>query len=100
MSDTESETIAGGKPFLKQRISARFYILFQEERTFLALIGLFFVIAGVTFPNDGIAKWVGFALAGYSAIANDSIQTIGTFLASNKEKKWWVLWLFVGGSSC
>ncbi|MDZ7772138.1 MAG: hypothetical protein U5K31_05265 [Balneolaceae bacterium] len=44
-----------------------------------------------------MARWVGFALAGYSAIANDSIQTIGTFLASNEDKKWWVLWLFIGG---
>ena len=27
---------------------------------------------------------VGFALAGYSVIANDSIQTLGTFIASKK----------------
>ncbi|MFN3951018.1 MAG: hypothetical protein ACK4KT_01295 [Thermaurantimonas sp.] len=41
--------------------------------------------------------WLGFAYAGYSAIANDSIQTIGTFLSSNSDKKWWILWLFIGG---
>ena len=41
--------------------------------------------------------WVGFIFAGYSAIANDSIQTIGTFLASNQDKKWWHLWLYIGG---
>ena len=29
---------------------------------------------------------VGFALAGYSVIANDSIQTLGTFIAS--KQKW------------
>ena len=29
---------------------------------------------------------IGFALAGYSVIANDSIQTLGTFIAS--KKKW------------
>ncbi|MEL6546637.1 MAG: hypothetical protein AAFQ82_18570, partial [Myxococcota bacterium] len=33
----------------------------------------------------------------YSAVANDSIQTIGTFLASNQKQKWWVLWLWIGG---
>ena len=35
---------------------------------------------------------VGFGLAGWSVIANDSIQTLGTFIAS-KEKwfKWYVL---------
>jgi len=35
---------------------------------------------------------VGFALAGYAVIANDSIQTLGTFLTSNKKVKWyWLL---------
>ncbi len=86
-----------GGSFVQQLIPNSFYTVFREERSFLALIGVFFFIAGVTFPNAEIAKWVGFALAGYSAIANDSIQTIGTFLASNHDKKWWVLWLFVGG---
>ena len=41
--------------------------------------------------------WLVFFLASYSAIANDSIQTIGTFIASNQDKKWWVLWIFLGG---
>lgn len=41
--------------------------------------------------------WLGFFFAAYSAIANDSIQTIGTFLASNADKKWWILWLWIGG---
>ena len=27
---------------------------------------------------------IGFALAGYSVIANDSIQTLGTFIASKR----------------
>ncbi|MCB9529412.1 MAG: hypothetical protein H6703_16630 [Myxococcales bacterium] len=41
--------------------------------------------------------WVGFAIAGYSAVANDSIQTLGTFIASNPKTPWWLMWLFVGG---
>jgi len=40
--------------------------------------------------------WIGFGIAAYSAIANDSIQTIGTFIASNSHRKWWILWLFMG----
>jgi phosphate/sulfate permease len=40
--------------------------------------------------------WIGFMFAGYSAIANDSIQTIGTFIASNHDRKWWQLWLYIG----
>ena len=36
---------------------------------------------------------IGFVLAAYSVIGNDSIQTLGTFLASNKERfKWYTLW--------
>jgi hypothetical protein len=71
--------------------------LLRRERLFLTFIGVFFVVAAFTYETPHIAMWVGFALAGYSAIANDSIQTIGTFIASNQDKKWWVLWLFIGG---
>ena len=39
----------------------------------------------------------GFLLAAYSVVANDSIQTLGTFLASNAQRPWWVLWLFASG---
>ncbi|MBT6162602.1 MAG: hypothetical protein HOH92_02785, partial [Crocinitomicaceae bacterium] len=36
---------------------------------------------------------IGFILAGYSVIANDSVQTLGTWIASNREKfKWTTLW--------
>ena len=36
---------------------------------------------------------IGFVLAAYSVISNDSIQTLGTFLASNKERfQWYTLW--------
>ena len=37
---------------------------------------------------------VGFVLAAYSVVANDSIQTLGTFLASNAHRPWWVMWAF------
>ena len=40
---------------------------------------------------------LGFALAAYSVISNDSIQTLGTFLSSNAHRPWWVMWIF--GSS-
>lgn len=44
-----------------------------------------------------IIMWLGFILAGYAVVGNDSIQTLGTFLSSNEDKPWWVLWLFSGG---
>lgn len=45
-----------------------------------------------------IVMWVGFALASYSVVGNDVIQTLGTFLTSNEDKvKWYVLWAYAGG---
>lgn len=36
---------------------------------------------------------VGFILAAYSVIANDSVQTLGTWIASNSDKfRWYILW--------
>jgi len=42
-----------------------------------------------------IVMWLGFALAAYSVVGNDVIQTLGTFLTSNeKSMPWWLLWIF------
>lgn len=83
--------------YLESLIPTGFIELIQEERRFLILLGIFFFVAGATYETPHIAMWVGFFFAAYSAIANDSIQTIGTFLASNSDKKWWILWLWIGG---
>ncbi len=40
--------------------------------------------------------YIGFALAAYSVIGNDVIQTLGTFISSNEKRPWWVLFLFAG----
>ena len=37
---------------------------------------------------------VGFLLAAYSIVANDAIQTLGTFLSSNSHRHWTILWLY------
>lgn len=37
---------------------------------------------------------VGFCLAAYSIVANDVPQTLGTFISSNSQRPWWVLWLY------
>jgi hypothetical protein len=39
----------------------------------------------------------GFCLAAYSVVGNDSVQTLGTFLSSNKKVDWKWLWLFIAG---
>ena len=37
---------------------------------------------------------IGFSLASYSVIANDSVQTLGTWIASNSKKfSWYTLWI-------
>jgi len=45
------------------------------------------------FTPSNIFLVSGFLLAAYSVVANDSVQTLGTFMASNSHRKWWVLWL-------
>ena len=39
-----------------------------------------------------LLMFVGFVLAAYSIVANDAIQTLGTFISSNSHRPWWVLW--------
>ncbi len=39
---------------------------------------------------------LGFSLAAYSVVANDAIQTLGTFLSSNAQRPWRLLFLFAG----
>jgi hypothetical protein len=68
----------------------------KKEKSFLVVICILVSIAGIITPYTYISMWFGFALAAYSAIANDSIQTIGTFSASNQQRKWYWLWLFMG----
>ncbi len=84
---------------LQKREKQRFTLirlLISKERRFILITGLLFLITGIFFPYPKVAMWIGFSLAGYSAIANDSIQTIGTFIASNGHRKWWHLWLYIG----
>lgn len=69
----------------------------MSNKKFFAALAACGVIAGLSAPFPHIAMWVGFTLAAYSVIANDSIQTIGTFLAANKNKPTWMLWAFVAG---
>ena len=69
----------------------------KDEKSFLSFVIIAFMLAMFVTPYPQIAMWVGFLFAAYAAVANDSIQTLGTFIASNQDKKWWVLWIFIGG---
>ena len=49
---------------------------------------------------EALTLWslVGFLLASYAVIANDSVQTLGTWMASNNEKfKWYTMWFAASG---
>ena len=49
---------------------------------------------------DQLTLWMalGFLFAGYSVIANDSVQTLGTWIASNNQKfKWTTMWYAASG---
>ncbi|MEX2593741.1 MAG: hypothetical protein WD426_13290 [Anditalea sp.] len=69
---------------------------FTQERTFLLIVLIGFLASAVIIGYGRAAMWLGFLFAAYAAVANDSIQSLGTFIESNKEKKWWILWLFTG----
>lgn len=73
-----------------------FMVYARKERKFFLLIGIALLISAIFYPYPKIAMWLGFMFAGYSAVANDSIQTIGTFIASNSNRKWYWLWLYIG----
>ena len=73
------------------------YTFPRQEKSYLYMIVGLTVICAFVYPYPGVAMWVAFMLAGYSAIANDSIQTIGTFISSNVRRvRWYYLWLFMG----
>lgn len=43
---------------------------------------------------DQFILYIGFLIAAYAVIANDVIQTLGTFISSNSKTRWWYLWAF------
>jgi hypothetical protein len=67
-----------------------------KERTFLIIIALAFILAAFAVFDRDTAMWFGFLFAAYAAVANDSIQSLGTFIESNRHRPWYVLWLFTG----
>lgn len=79
-----------------RHIMINFFALVKNQSNFILLLAIFLFLAGIFTPFANIAMWFGFILAGYSAVSNDSIQTIGTFIVSNQHRKWYWLWLYIG----
>lgn len=44
----------------------------------------------------GINIWalLGFCFAAYAVVGNDALQTLGTFINSNRRTPWWIMYLF------
>lgn len=89
-SEAPSPGIAGTKQV------TQFLVYARRERKFFLLVSVGLLATAVFYPYPQVAMWLGFMFAGYSAVANDSIQTIGTFIASNSNRKWYWLWLYIG----
>lgn len=67
-----------------------------KEKTFLAIVLVGLALAGFLTGYGQAGMWLGFFFAAYATVANDSIQSLGTFIESNKDRKWWTMWLFIG----
>lgn len=46
-------------------------------------------------PSD-IYMILGFLLSLYTCVSNDVIQTLGTFLSTNQNRPFWILWIYSG----
>ncbi|GGE43583.1 hypothetical protein [Psychroflexus planctonicus] len=68
-----------------------------EEKTFLTIVLVGLILAAAVTFSANAAMWLGFFFAAYAAVANDSIQSLGTFIESNRARQWWILWLYIGG---
>ena len=69
---------------------------FSNEKVFLGIIVGVFMLSAAFYNQPQIAMWIGFLTASYATVSNDSIQSLGTFIESNKTRKWWIMWLFIG----
>ncbi|MDT8415230.1 MAG: hypothetical protein RQ735_07610 [Flavobacteriaceae bacterium] len=84
----------------RRKSQKKFYLNLLEalarEKVFLSVILVGTIFAAILTGYGQSAMWLGFLFAAYAAVANDSIQSLGTFIESNGDKKWWMLWLYVG----
>lgn len=68
-------------------------INFLSKKNFIFL-GMVLLLVMLLSPSNTL-QWLGLSLAMFSTMANDSIQTLGTFLSSNTKVVWWKMWLYI-----
>src|SRR5690606_19764415 len=69
---------------------------FSNEKVFLSIVSCIFILSAVFYGQPQIAMWIGLLTAAYATVSNVSVQSLGTFIESNKARKWYWLWLCVG----
>lgn len=79
-----------------RKLQRDFLGLIQQESRFILFVALGLLLSLLAVGQGNMAMWVGFFFAAYAAVSNDSIQSLGTFIESNQDKKWYILWLYVG----
>ncbi len=87
---TKSNKRSTSRPYLN------LFEFFAKEKVFLSIVFFGAIVAAFGVQYGQVAMWIGFAFAAYATVANDSIQSLGTFIESNRQRPWWLLWLFVG----
>lgn len=85
------------KVFARKKTRGSVLTRIGNDKYFIIFILSSLIIASFAAGTYEFGMWMGFAFAAYAAVANDSIQSLGTFIESNRNRPWWVLWLFVGG---
>ena len=58
------------------KVTYRIFDITKKEQDFIILILAVLLLSRLVVPYPNISMWFGFLLSSYSAIANDSIQTI------------------------
>ncbi len=53
-------------------------------------------MTSLSLTSSDIFMILGFLLSLYTCVSNDVIQALGTFLSSNQNRPFWVLWIFSG----
>lgn len=64
------------------------------NKNYLQLFILLFLI--IIFVKNNIFQWLTVVLVIFSIMSNDSIQTIGTYLATHENEKWYKLFFLIG----
>ena len=94
-NDTTKDLTTEGSHADDEEPKSCFRETFLDDKLFWVIIVVLFLANIYACTELKVGMWFGFSLASYSAIGNDSIQTLGPFLASTKDIAWWIKWIYI-----